>query len=66
MSIWDWIILGLIGAAVYLAVRRIRKKGGCCQGACGACGQCAHSESFTPGCEGESANRRRKGVPGSG
>jgi len=42
MSIWDYLILAAVAAAVFFAVRwivRRRKKGGCvgCSGNCSAC-----------------------------
>ncbi|WP_304507665.1 FeoB-associated Cys-rich membrane protein [Anaerotignum sp.] len=38
MHILDFIILGLIAIGILLAIRRMKKKGGCC----GCAGNCSH------------------------
>lgn len=37
MNGWDWLLTGLIAAAVLRGLGQMRRKGGCC----GCCGDCA-------------------------
>lgn len=49
MSIIDYLLLAVIGAGLYFALRHMKKnKGGCCGGG-GCCGDCRNCNSTTCG-----------------
>ncbi len=46
MNIFDIIILATIALLLYLALRKVKKSGGCaCSGNCGSCNGCSACKS---------------------